>query len=208
MPAYIDHIIPQSNWERIRDQIVYILQRSFTDQVYYFQNEVCREVTFWAERMTPISEGEAAIIIINTFKGAYDNKSIGSTHGTYTYVIDFMANRSTVAVQPGDKLASHRLQKLMRTVRYILEHQLYITLGFTAPDAGIEHTEVTGWQIYKDDRATAPSDAMNTAVGQILFTVRCEETTIPNGGILLERSETTVSIEETDNGFQYTNIQT
>lgn len=204
MTAYIDHIIPQSNWERIRDKIAYILKRSFADQVYYFQNEVCREVTFWAERTTPISAGESAIIVINTFKTNYDNKSVGSSHGTYLFVIDFMANRSSVASEAGDKLASHRIQKLIRTVRYILEHQLYITLSFIPPDAGIEHTEVTSWQIYRDERIQAPSDAMNTAIGQMIFTVRCEETTTPNGGVLLGQSNTDVKIEETENGFQYT----
>src|ERR1051325_6948806 len=113
MPSYIDHIIPESNWERIRDQIFVVLSRSFRDQVYYFQNPVCQGVTFWAERTTPISAGESAIIVINSFKAMYDNKSMGSTHGTYTYVLDFMANGPAEPSNAGDKLASHRIQTLI-----------------------------------------------------------------------------------------------
>lgn len=201
----IDHIIPSARWEIIRDAILAVLLQEFTDQVYYFQNTVCSGVTFWAERTTPIDKTENAIIVINTFKAAYDTKDVTSTHGLYTFVIDFMTNAKASGSGPdnaGDKAASLKMQRIMRTVRYILEHPNYATLGLGL-SAGIEHTEVTSFQIYRDERATAPSDAMNSAIGQIIFQVRCEETVTPNSALLVGGSDTVAMIELTDRGFQY-----
>ncbi len=201
----IDHIIPSARWEAIRDAILAVLLQEFTDQVYYFQNTACSGVTFWAERTTPIDKTENAIIVINTFKAAYDTKDVVSAHGLYTFVIDFMTNAKASGSGPdgsGDKAASLKMQRIMRTVRYILEHPNYNTLGL-GTGAGIEHTEVASFQIYRDERANAPADAMNSAIGQIIFQVRCEETVTPNAGILAGGSDTVVMIELTDRGFQY-----
>lgn len=197
----LDHIIPEANFEKIRDQIFAVLYDEFQNQVYNFSNNSCREITWWAERTRPLDKAESGAIIISTFKGDYENKSQGSTHGTYQYVIDFLANQPNKEGNDGDKLSSIEMQKMIRNVRYILEHPNYRTLGFT--DAFIEHTEVSGFQIYKDER---PGDAMNNAIGQILFRVRCEEPGTPNRGRLIASSLTDVRIEETANGFQYLKV--
>lgn len=194
----IDHIIPESNLEKIRKQIFVVLDREFQNQSYGYNNTTCKGVTFWRERTQEIDKTESAIIIISTLKGDYDNESMGSSHGTYTYLLDIIANAANTPLERGDTTAGYRVQQLIRNIRYILSHQNYITLDLLP--GIIENTEVQKFQIYQKERI---GDAVNNAIGQVVFTVRCEETTLANGGRLFAIGDTEVKVEQTDLGYQY-----
>jgi len=193
----IDHIIPSSSLEAIRAAIFRVLHGEAVNQAYEFGSALFDGVTFWKERTVPIDKTESAIIVINTFKGKYDNISVGSQHGHYTFVLDFMANAKTVPGIPGSEGAAYRIEKLMMASRYILMSPNYLTLGLTG---FVEATSVTGFQMSKDERV---GDASNNAIGQILFDVWCEEKSKPNAGILLAMSTTDVLVNNTDKGYQY-----
>lgn len=200
--SFIDHKIPQSALEKIRDAIFTVLSNEFANQIYEFGNTDLIGCKFFAERTVPISKEEISVISISTFKGDYGNQSIGSTHGQYVFVLDFMANASSKPNAPGYQLAAYRLQKLMMAARYVLMHPNYITLGLTGI---IEHTEVSKFQIAKDERV---GDASSEAIGQILFMVNCEEGATSNEGILLQESATYVTIELTAQGYMYGAVYT
>jgi hypothetical protein len=173
----------------------------FANQLARYDNEHCRGVKFYAEKTTPIAATDTAVIIVSLWKADYSNKDVDYVDGVYRYVIDIVTNAKSTTDERGDALAAYRLQKLMGLVRYILEHSLYCTLSFSAPF--ILHTEVEKFQILKFDKEDAPADTSNTSQGQIIFLVRCGETTTPIDGTLLGESLTEVRLDETDEGYEY-----
>lgn len=195
----IDHVIPASRLESIPPQIYTVLRNEFDNQVYEFGNLNCFGVNFYSERTVPLDKTESAAIVIKTFKGDYANKSVGSSHGQpYLFVLEIMCNAKSNQSKRGYENSAIRLLKLISLVRYILESPTYLQLGFTANF--IEHTEVKGFQIYKDDRV---EDGADTSSAQLMFEVQCEEISAANSGVLLAESDTTVTIELTEQGFQY-----
>lgn len=194
----IEVLIPEVGFEKIRDRIASILIAEFTNQVDEFSNTNCRNVNFFCERLTPMDKTEADFINISLFKGDFSNKDVEYVDGTYQYVIDIVTNAKSVADQGGDVTANFRLQKLMGIVRYILEHPDYTTLSFERPF--INHTMLSKFQIYKPEPGM---DAMNTAIGQAIFTVRCGELTTPAAGVTITQNTSTVKLNLTEQGFQY-----
>lgn len=190
--------IPEVGFERIRDKIASILIAEFQNQVNEFNNTNCKDVNFFAERLTAMDKVEADFINISLFKGDYSNKDVAYVDGTYQYTIDIVTGAKNTATDAGDKLANFRLQKLMGIVRYILEHPNYATLEFDRPF--ILHTELSKFQVYKTEKGI---DAMNNAVGQMIFTVRCGEETTPNDGNVIQNNDTVVKLELTELGYQY-----
>ncbi len=196
--AYIDHIIPESALEKIRAAVYLILSKEFDNQVYQFSNLSCKNVTFFQARTTPLDKSESASIIISTFKGQYQNQSVGSQHAVpYTILLRFMVNAPSTSSAKGYQSAGFRLEKLMMAVRYILMNPLYLTLGLTGI---VEHTEVNKFQIDTDQRV---GDASDTAEAEMLFDVNCEEVSTPNAGLQLSQSTSNVNIALTDRGYQY-----
>lgn len=190
--------IPEVGFEKIRDRIASILIAEFKNQVDEFSNTNCSNVNFFAERLTPMDKTEADFINISLFKGDYSNKDVEYVDGTYQYVIDIVTNAKSVQGQGGDVTANFRLQKLIGIVRYILEHPDYTTLSFERPF--ILFTLLSKFQIYKPEPGL---DAVNTAIGQAVFMVRCGEVTTPRDGNVIEDNDTTVTLGITNQGFQY-----
>ncbi len=198
----IDHIIPTSNLELIPPQIYTVLKNEFDNQVYEFSNTACQNVNFFSERTVPLDKSENPAIVIKTFKGDYTNQSIGSAHAQpYLFVLEIMCTGKNTALKKGYENSATRLLQLVSAVRYILQSPSYLQLGFAANF--IEHTEVKGFQIYKDDRI---ADGEDIACAQLMFEVQCEETSAANAGVLLAQSDTSVFIELTEQGFQYQTI--
>ncbi len=195
---HIDHIIPASVLEVIPARIYTILKRESDWQVYQFGSTMWQGVNFMSERTAPIDKVETDMITIMTAKGHYDNQSPGSMHALpYTFILDFITKKKTTATKRGDQGATERLIKLMMAVRYILMSPLYIRLEFTD---FIEGTTISDVQIYKDERTPDTSDI---AMGQLIFSVNCEEVSSGNSGVLLGQADTDIRIELTSQGYQY-----
>lgn len=196
--ALIDHIIPQSRLEVIPAAIYSILNSEFENQVYQFNNTNCSGVRFFSERSVPLDKTESVAIVIQSFKGDYEGKDQISTHARpYIYVIDVMTNAKSTQSKAGYQSSHERLLNVVAMIRYILEHPNYNTLSGVY---GIEHTEVKGFQVYKDEKSGDDSD---TAMGQIMFYVYCEESETANSFPYIAGSDTAVYLELTAQGYQY-----
>jgi hypothetical protein len=195
----IDVKIPTQGFELIRDQISSVLMNEFQNQVNVFENVNCMGVNFFAERNTPMDKTEQDFINISLFKGDYSNKEPDYVDGVYQYMIDVVTGGKARPGKSGDTLSNFRLQKIIGTIRYILESSVYNTLLFEPPF--IAHTELSKFQIYKPD--STAGDAANIAIGQAVFTVRCGEFTEALTKNLIEGSDTSVFLELTNKGYQY-----
>jgi hypothetical protein len=196
----IETLIPEQAVERIRDQIANVLKCEFENQANKLRNEHCNGVKFFAERRVPIAASEKAIVVISTWKGKYGNKNSDYAEGTYSFVLDVVANCSSKGNQAGDTLANFRVVKMYGIVRYILEHSNYETLGFERPF--ILHTELSEFQVLKFEE-DGRSESGGVAQAQAVFVVRCGESTQPNAGKLAAGNDTEVKLEETELGYEY-----
>lgn len=195
----IDHIIPASILEVIPVKIAAILKKEFANQAYQFGDTTFVGLKIMSERTTPVDKVETDMITIMTASGDYSLQSVGSMHATpYTFILEFITKAKTTPLKRGDEAAGARLNKLIMQARYILMSPTYLNLGFT--EQVIENTAITKMQIYKEER----TDTANTAIGQLLFTVYCEEISEQNQGIALAGSDTSVKLGLTEQGYEYT----
>lgn len=197
---YIDHLIPDQGFEKIRDQISAILICEFKNQSDKLKNPHTGNVKFFASRIVPITSAEESVINISLWKGEYSNKDVDYRDGTYRFAIDIITNAKTKGDKPGDTLAAIKMEKLTGIVTYILEHSVNETLQFERPF--ILHTELTMFQVIKYDN-DGHADVSGSAQSQAIFTVRCGEYTTPPAGNVVKGTITDVRLEQTTNGYQY-----
>jgi hypothetical protein len=194
----IDHIIPASTLEAIPAKIYSILKKEFDNQAYQFGNTDFAGLKFMRERTVPVDKVDADMITIMTASGDYSLQSVGSQHAApYTFILEFITKAKNTPSKRGDQASGERLIRLMSMARYILMSPLYVGLEISG---AIESVGITKMQIYKDERI---GDAENIATGQFLFSVWCDEVSAQNVGTLLTDNETNVTIELTEQGYQY-----
>jgi hypothetical protein len=193
-------IIPDGGQDLIRDRIALVLMNEFNNQAINFYNTACEHVEFWAERIVPVDKSEIKkgdVIMLNSWKGEYNNKDVNYEDGVYKFAIGIVTGSPTIGGIPGDTLAGKRLTKLIGIIRYILSDAIYETLLFPRPF--ILNTQVTGFNINRFDEI----DALTTAEGQIIFTVRAGEANTDITALKLTGAYTQVKIGITDKGYQY-----
>lgn len=191
----INYIIPQQNFEIIRDRIGAILLIEIDNQVL-MGADYSIDPEIFVERSNPIDKVENPCINISLAQGSYDNKSQGAVRGTYTYNIDVYTNAKS-GVTPGDQKATLKMQKLLGICRAILENSVYKTLDFAPPF--INRTLCAEINI----RANSTPDSFNTAMGRLSLTVVANEDTEFLEAIPIGDYWTQVKIELTEKGYQY-----
>lgn len=195
----IETAIGESGFELVRDRIASILLDELETQfllTYDTDLEAIDKV--WIERIIPYDKEELPAINVSLSKGDYDNKSRDGIRSAYVFNIDFFANSKKVGIEPGDKLANLKIQKLMRFSRSILENAIYETLAFNKPF--IERVYVSSILIAQPN---PKEDALTSAMSRIIFNVVLTETTSPVSARVLGNYYTSVKLAESDLGFFY-----
>jgi hypothetical protein len=196
----IDHKIPAQNQELVRDAIACILLKEFKNQLDRYENQACKGARIFKERMSAPQINEMPFVNISLWKGKYSNHEAAYRDGEYSYVIDVIKTSKGVPNVAPDVHASLKCQELMGVIAYILSHPNYRRLELSSPR--VTHTAVTDFQVIKPDMPTP--DTYNIAQIQMVYTVRCGEPVTANAGVLAGGNDTTVKVQETELGFEYT----
>jgi len=194
--AIIDNLIPQQNFELIRDRIGLILADELSNQLAK-HGDASLNPTVGIERYKSFNITELNFLSVNLARGPFDNKNAIQVDGSYLYNIDGYVSAKSTDSDDGDNLSSIKLQRILGMVRAILENPGYDTLAFVRGNIG--HTEVQELTIAEPDR----TEKEHVMMGRLNFLVRASEdvelTTPPN----IALSTTTIKLELTEKGYVY-----
>lgn len=199
--AKINSIIPQKNYELIRDRIASILNTEIANQ-YVLTNLPALNALVYIERSIAFHKEEIPAVNVTVLRGDYSNKHTGQKDGTYVFAIDTYHKAKTKKVGStitrGDYSAAANLHKLMGVIDAILENSDYKTLDFTP--GIIAGTRVMNINVGPEQ---TDGDGFNTCRGRMEFEVRCIETTALKEGDLIAGNDTKVKLYETETGYVY-----
>lgn len=194
--SILNGIIPQQNFELVRDRIGQILADEFARQ-FALTSDPDFDLEVWIERFIPFDKEELPTINVSLSAGTFANQTAKQTEGTYTYFIDAHTKAKTSDSDAGDALATIKLHRLLGMCRAILENPGYKTLGFTAPflsNRRIERLDIAD---------PGAQDATSSRMGRLAFTVRVVETMELIDASPLGSSFTTVKLHSTEKGYFY-----
>lgn len=194
--SVINGIIPQQNFELVRDRIGQVLADEFARQFVLTANPDF-DLDVWIERFIPFDKEELPTINVSLSAGTFANQTTKQTEGTYTYFIDVHTKAKTTDTDKGDELATTKLHRLLGMCRAILENPGYKTLGFDAPYLGNRRIDRL------DIADPGNQEATSARMGRLSFTVRVVETTELLDAPLLTSNFTTVKIHTTNKGYFY-----
>lgn len=195
--ANLTQIIPQQNFELIRDRIGVILKDEITEQVNLSGNQDINAAVF-SEKFTPFDKTDFPCINVLLSRGSYDPITPQSDTGDYTFFIDAYTSAKSTNLVGGDAEASFRLQRILGVCRSILRSPFYGTLLFPTPLIG--HTSVSDIQIMEPNNN---QDATSAIWGRLVFRVKCTETTELQTALELDSFKTQVKLNLTDKGYLY-----
>jgi hypothetical protein len=188
--------IPEQNYELIGHRIAEILTDEL-DMQAILNYEPNLEVSVWRERTKAFASTELPAININFPIGNYGNDHQGSSDGTYTFFVDCHTQSKDDENETGDIRANKKVQRLMGVCRYILKDPIYKTLGF-APGF-VQRVSVQSITIAQPDQG----DEMNGAMARLVFIVQANERNTLLNPPLIAGYETTVKMNESDEGYFY-----
>lgn len=195
----IDYKIGKKNFQQIGENIAAILETEFKNQWTTYENEDCRCVDVYKDRVTPLDETELTVVNVTFAASWYDNKHQGSKSADNTYYIDVYCNSKSTKDRDSDDIAQERIQKVLGVIDEVLEHPLYKKLGFV-PNGIISGTMVEGIEIVYPKETM---DALASVFGRVTLKVRGIESTGLNVGVDLDAAITKVYINSTTKGFKY-----
>lgn len=194
--ALINTIIGNDYFQLIRDKIAEILLIELANQAELSEDTELGFTQIWRERRRAFNLSELPAINLSIAGLQYADKHNGQRKTDVTFNIDIYNAKVFESVKDADELVMDNIYNITRVVQYILDHSAYRTLGL-APY--IYHTEVT---------KVTPGEAETTEGGRcgilrIEFSVNTVSLEDPMPVIALALSNTTVKIEQTNNGFYY-----
>lgn len=196
--AVITSIIPESNFEKVRDQIGAVLADEIANQAGLTSDPLLQAVTIWKDRTIAFDKTELPAINVLYNISTYDDNDPHTSKGDNKYTIEVITNANFTATDRGDTKANLNLQLLFRNIRYILENPNYLTLGFAR--GFIFSTKIESMRVLEPRQI---GDALATISGLVVFSVEMTEnngdmSVTPNATV-----ETKVKIDETDKGFRF-----
>ena len=192
-----DFIIPEQNFERIRNEVASILALEFAAQFILTSNALF-SAGIWIERFIPFDKLELPAIKVFYVSSSYKNNTFGSSKGECKIHIEVTVNAKDSASEGGDKKASINCQFLMGKIRFILSHPEYKTLGFSLPGF-INGREITDMNVAEPN---PNQDGLHTITSNLMLNVRYEEN---NGDLtstpgLIYSSQ--IKIDESEKGYK------
>jgi hypothetical protein len=199
--SVITTLLPQQNFELIRDRIGAILSDELSNQSMLHGNNADINPTVFIERTVAFNHSEMPALNVMLARGTYDGQTVKQSDGTYLFNVDVYHKSKSSSGKKGDSEAVFKLHRLLGLVRAILEHELYKTLGFTPPF--IMSRKVLDLTV-ADPEST---DAGSTAMGRVVFQVKVIENNPASVPSLIAGYDTEVKLELTDKGFMYSKPQ-
>jgi hypothetical protein len=196
MSSLINEPILESGFEKVRDRIGEILLLELTKQKQ-LQN-FSEEINVYSEKSVPESSAEPLQINVLLDSGNYGTLNPKDAQGKTIYFIDIYTTSKESDGVTGDYAAAFLLHKYIRLCRFILQSSKYKTLGF--PDGLIGGKSV---EMFETLPPAQKQDARFTRFARITFSVRIQESDVLWGGITASSFETTVTLQETEQGYKY-----
>jgi len=196
MAALITDIIPEQNFELVRDQIGGILTTELLKQKELQAFD--EPVTVFQERIIPMTTEEVLYFNVLMDGASYDSFSNLSVQGNVRYLVDVYVCGADSPGKSGSKDSRNRLGKFIGMVRYILSSGQYKTLGFEPGFIGGVYVE----SIALSDPQRS-GDVNYTAFGRVVISVRMAEENSATAGVPITSIGTVMKISETDHGYKY-----
>ncbi len=209
----IPSIIPQQNFELIRDRIGLIIFQELESQFDLTGNPELAKPPFSAgqypdslvvfiDRIVPFDEAELPCVNVSYNGAPYDSNNPMWSDGLNSFFIDVYVKAK--ANEDGDEtnadtLAAIKLASILGKIRFILRYSDYKTLGFAPGFIG--NTKVASINMLGPLKNN--QDANCGLVGRIVFEVKAIEPVTPIEPRNASNFLTTVKLSTTDKGYVY-----
>jgi len=196
--ALIKELIPEQNFEVVRDIIGVILKEELENQKVLQPSRFPEDINIFTARSTPFQQSEILMINISCDNGNYTSRSQKGNHGVVNYNVDVFSSGKETSTENGGLNASKLRDKYVGAIRYILTDTHYNTLSL--PNGLIMGTSIESFENFE------VPNSLDTAFSQmcrITFNVRMTETQSLWDGVDISQLNTTVKIDLTDKGYQF-----
>lgn len=198
MAAIITNIIPEQNFEKVRDRIGLIIADEFVGQKTLTTN-ILFDAGVWVERFIPFDNSELPAVNVMFAGTNYENQDPLTSTGINKYYIDVHTHAEDTTSTRGDKVSMQNLHKLLGAIRYILSSIEYRTLGYNTSKF-IQNRTVVNIDIYQPKDL---GDGLHSATGRITIDVRFNESVGEAQPVDGEEYHTVLKLENTEKGFLY-----
>ena len=103
MASVINTVIPEQQFELVRNRIGEILFEELANQVMLGNTDA--DVKIYTERIVPMNQGETTSLNLIFSNGDYPMQTAVYADGVYTFFIDCYNTSPTVGTNRGDKLS-------------------------------------------------------------------------------------------------------
>lgn len=199
MLAIIDTIIPESNFEKIRDRIASILAVEILNQSK-LQHDEELNVTVFTERYTQPSSEEGLVIIVGVDRNNLEHHTNIDYRNQCTYNIDIYSfARADNSNANGYYLSSKKGQKVAGLCTKIIQNPQYIRLGYDdVSPRFVGGRRITGMQF---DIPQDPQDASHPRMCRIQLDVNFNDSVQGVNGEAIEGIDTNIEIGESEKGY-------
>ena len=199
--ALLTQKIPAQNFELVRDRIATILADEISAQALIAPLTPELDATVHLERFVPFDKVDMPCVNVVFANGNYDNQNTLTADGIYKYNIDVYTKSKTIGTDGGDKLATIKLHSLLGMIRAILENPQYRTLAFAPPS--LQRVTVVDIAVEQPQNT---QDGSSVIMGRLTFDVSvCEGTHLQTANNI-SGWETSVQMDETPQGYQFSNV--
>lgn len=222
--SIISNIIAESNFEIIRSKIAIILADELANQkalniaakaneeakpepdplliAFYQLNIDSIPGEVFEERFTRITKPEFPVLNVVFVASPLDALITNSSQVSVArYSIEAYASAGDSVDDPGDKLASIKLHRLLAISRSIIMNPNYIRLGFDTVPYIIGYRQCVNIIIGQPEEGA--DDVKHSIFGKFDVNVKCTEDVENLSGLPLEISNTVVKLFDTEKGFSW-----
>ena len=201
MAALLTNKIPAQQFEVIRDRIATILADEIASQALIAPVTPELNAKVFMERFVPFDKTDMPCVNVVFANGTYDNQDPKTANGNYNFFIDVYTKAKTTATDGGDKLATIKLHSLLGICRAILSNPQYDTLAFARPS--IQRVTVVDIAVEQPQNT---QDGSSVIMGRLTLDVRaCESVQLLTANNI-SGWETSVKMDETETGYQFSNV--
>lgn len=194
--AIINEVIGRSAFEVIRVRIGEIMATELEWQAVN-GGDYDLDATVFVERCLAYDKKELPCVNISLARGTLDGQSAVSSDGTHIYHIDVFTCADSDEIEDGTSRANVKAQKLVGVCRAIFEHTKYKTLGFAAPF--IMHRQAMDI-LFQDP---SNKDGKSVSMARLRVSVKAPEFVGKAEPRVVDGYQTTVRLEESDQGYLY-----
>lgn len=198
MAAKILTAIPDSVFERVRNQIGIILLEELTNQKVLQPLVIPYDFTVTKESLIPTDESDAVNVNILLDSASYTSSTQKDAEGITRYFLDISTSGEETSTKAGSIISSERRDKFINMIGFIFRSAIYRTLGLPAGTIG--NTTVESFATldpYKKE------DSSFTTFARVILSVKIYESSVAWTSVDLIGNNTTVKLELSNKGYKF-----